>query len=76
MEVGFHVSNLDHKWAHSIVIGVTVILDQKPCENQSMVGISSHLTWPPLGGSVSWSVDHKLVSSLVKGGSGFKACYV
>lgn len=71
--MGIHISNLNNEWTDSIIIGISIILDEKSSEDECMVGISSHLSGPPLGCGISWGVDHKLVSLLVEGGGGLEA---
>ena len=69
---GFNISDLDHKWLHSIII----LANDCTGKDESMARKSAEIARPVLGRSDRWSVNHELVRDQVESRSGFDSCHI
>jgi len=74
--VSFLISNLNYEWTNAIIVHVSIFGYLESCKDQSMVGISTHLSRPPFCSCISRSVDNELICVLVERCCSFKSCNV
>ena len=71
-----HISNLDDEWSHSIVILLSIVLNNEPSHHNSMVAKPAHISRPPLSSRDSGWIDDKLIPLLVKCSSRFQLRHI
>ena len=74
--VGVRISDLNNKWLNSIIVKMTIRVDDHFSKYKSMISIPSHLSRPPLSCCYGWGLNDKLICFFVKRSCSLKTSYV
>jgi hypothetical protein len=65
-------SDLDNEGSNTVI----VVVNEKSCHYEGVRAVPAHVSWPELGGSNRWRVNHELVSFGVKSSCGLQLSHV